>query len=414
MKYIFFLGRTPELSAAEIRLMLKKNEVRYETLFFLEKFLIIDSKDGINAEEMLVQMGGTIKISQILGEFKNLNEATAAARSAVDELIEARETKKIIGYNIYFNEKTEKDKANAVSSALNDFFTSLKKELSEVSSIRLVYPDDSGNISSVSAIKNKFQKKGISFDFIFFPGKIILSKLLAIQDIQSYSSRDYGRPLRDAKIGMTPPKLAQIMINLAGLRDGETVYDPFCGIGTIMQEALLNDYRVIGSDANSQQVEKCKTNLEWISKQYVLKYPDYKVFQSDAAYAFKKIRGNSINAIVTETTLGPVYAKTPNIGTVKQNFREIEKLYLRFFQNARIILQNGGRVVFSVPAYQINSMKFVLAPFIDNIQKIGYSMISFADVKSSAPSPRITGRSTIIYSRRDQIVAREIIVFEKK
>jgi len=111
---------------------------------------------------------------------------------------------------------------------------------------------------------------------------------LAVQDVEGYSERDYNRPSRDAKVGMTPPKLAQIMINLAGLKDGDTVYDPFCGVGTIMQEALLNDYRVIGSDANSAQVENCRSNLSWISKKYILKHPDYKIFQSDSAHGYKK------------------------------------------------------------------------------------------------------------------------------
>lgn len=414
MKYIFFLGRIHELSVSEIRSMLDKYNIPYEIISLSEKFLIIDAKENINAQDMLVQMGGTIKISEFLGEFNGLEEALRAARSFVDELFAARASKKVIGYNIYINEKFEKEEVRAVHNSLNSFFTALKKEMSEESSIRLVYPESSGEISSVSAINNKFQKKGIAFDFIYISGHVILSKLAAIQDVQSYSKRDYGRPMRDAEIGMTPPKLAQIMINLAALKEGDAVYDPFCGVGTILQEALLNDYRAVGSDANSAQVEKCKKNLQWISKQYILKHPDYKIFQSDAAYGFKKLRENSIDAIVTETTLGPVYAKVPNKQTMNQNFREIEKLYLRFFQNARIILKNKGRIVFTVPAYQIKPMKFVLAPFIDNIEKIGYSMVSLWDKKLFTESSRLTERSTIIYSRPDQVVAREIIIFEKK
>lgn len=79
-----------------------------------------------------------------------------------------------------------------------------------------------------------------------------------------------------------------------------------------------------------------------------------------------------------------------------------------------MILRNKARIVFTVPAYQIKPDKYVLAPFIDNIEKIGYSIVSLADKKLFEGSTRITERSTIIYSRPDQIVAREIIVFEKK
>ena len=69
--------------------------------------------------------------------------------------------------------------------------------------------------------------------------KVFIGKTVAIQDIENYTKRDYERPARDAKTGMLPPKLAQIMINLGGLtkidHDQEethavqhTLYDPFC------------------------------------------------------------------------------------------------------------------------------------------------------------------------------------------
>ncbi|MFA6096332.1 MAG: DNA methyltransferase [Candidatus Paceibacterota bacterium] len=414
MKYIFFLGRIGELSFAEIHAMFLKYRIPYKISHLSNKILIADAENAINAPDMLVQMGGTIKISEYLGEFDDFEASIVSIRSVIDALFETRAAKKNIGYNIYFNASAEKDKVRAITDRINDHFSGLKKELGKESSMRIVYPDRTGEISSVSIIKNKLLAKGVLFDLIFLPDRVILSKISAIQDIESYSQRDYNRPNRDAKVGMTPPKLAQIMINLAGLKDGDTVYDPFCGVGTIMQEALLNDYRAIGSDANSAQVENCKKNLGWISKKYVLKYPDYKIFQSDSAHAYKKLRENSVNAIITETTLGPIYNKAPNNQEMNQNFRQIEKIYLRFFQNSKMILRNKARIVFTVPAYQIKPDKYVLAPFIDNIEKIGYSIVSLADKKLFSASTRITDRNTIIYSRPDQIVAREIIMFEKK
>lgn len=405
--------------------MLSKYQIRHDIIHLSKKILIIDTANAIDAPEMLVQMGGTVKISEYAGEFNSFEDSLASIRSIVDDLFKSRTSKKNIGYNIYFNGSGEKNKVQDIKDGVNRYFADLKKELMGGSSMRIVYPDKSGEISSVSITKNNLMKKGVIFDLIFMDGRVILSKLLAVQDIESYSERDYNRPNRDAKVGMIPPKLAQIMINLAELKDGDTVYDPFCGVGTIMQEALLNDYRVIGSDANSAQVENCRSNLEWISKKYDLKYPNYKIFQSDSAHAYKKIKENSVNAIVTETTLGPVYSKAPSDHQISQNFREIQKIYLRFFQNSKLILRSKGKIVFTVPAYQIKPDKYVLAPFIDNIEKIGYSIESLprfnnkveaglADKKLFEGSTRITERSTIIYSRPDQIVAREIIVFQKK
>ncbi|MFZ1683180.1 MAG: hypothetical protein WAU88_03525, partial [Candidatus Zixiibacteriota bacterium] len=42
-----------------------------------------------------------------------------------------------------------------------------------------------------------------------------LAQTVRIQDIDAYAARDQARPHRDAKVGMLPPKLAQIIINLA-------------------------------------------------------------------------------------------------------------------------------------------------------------------------------------------------------
>lgn len=60
-----------------------------------------------------------------------------------------------------------------------------------------------------------------------------------VQDIESYTARDQARPMRDARVGMLPPKLAQIIINLAlSNNDITEVLDPFCGTGVVLQEGI--------------------------------------------------------------------------------------------------------------------------------------------------------------------------------
>jgi tRNA G10 N-methylase Trm11 len=59
---------------------------------------------------------------------------------------------------------------------------------------------------------------------------------IACQDIDAYTKRDTSKS-RDMVVGMMPPKLAQIMINLATEGRKEIIYDPFCGLGTILIEA---------------------------------------------------------------------------------------------------------------------------------------------------------------------------------
>lgn len=63
---------------------------------------------------------------------------------------------------------------------------------------------------------------------------IYLAYTLACQDIDSYTRRDTGKS-RDMAVGMMPPKLVQMMLNIAisthtssRVTHQPTIYDPFC------------------------------------------------------------------------------------------------------------------------------------------------------------------------------------------
>lgn len=414
MKYIFHLGRIPELSLAEIQAIMENINMVYGIDFMNPKILIIETKKDIDFENIFPKMGGTIKISEILSEEKNITEVFGRIVSIIKELNKERLGKKILGYSIYFTQNDNKNKVFELSRQIRKNFIETKKSLSKKTGIRIIFPDASGELKSASVINNKILKKGWEFNFIFLLNKITLSKTLVVQNINSYSMRDFGRPNRDVRIGMIPPKLAQIMINLAQARENQTILDPFCGTGTILQEALLGGYKAIGTDANGKQIENCKKNLQWLFENFSVKYPDCKLFQADGGSAVKKIKPNSIDAIVTEPTLGPAYKKVPEMAEIQYNFRNLEKLYLGFFQNSKNVLRKKARLVIAFPAYKINENKYVFVPFVDKLKKMGYSVIYPLNNKFITKSIKPTERNSIIYDRLDQIVAREMIIFENK
>ena len=57
-------------------------------------------------------------------------------------------------------------------------------------------------------------------------------------------------------------KLTRVMINLIGLRKGETVCDPFCGTGTTLLEAEQMGIHAIGLDFDEKMCEISKENLK--------------------------------------------------------------------------------------------------------------------------------------------------------
>ena len=57
-------------------------------------------------------------------------------------------------------------------------------------------------------------------------------------------------------------KLTRVMINLIGLKQGETVCDPFCGTGTTLLEAESMGIHAIGLDFDKKMFEATKDNLK--------------------------------------------------------------------------------------------------------------------------------------------------------
>ena len=57
-------------------------------------------------------------------------------------------------------------------------------------------------------------------------------------------------------------KLTRVMINLIGIKQGETVCDPFCGTGTTLLEAESMGINAIGLDFDKKMYEIAKENLK--------------------------------------------------------------------------------------------------------------------------------------------------------
>ena len=111
--------------------------------------------------------------------------------------------------------------------------------------------------------------------------------------------------------------------------------------------------------------------------------------------------------------MGPAYKQPPTRQEVKQNFKDLEKIYLLAFKSFKKILNTGQLVVIALPAYRLSS-SYTFFPIIDKIEKLGYNLLN--------PVPevpldqfdflQVTDRKSIIYDRKDQFVSREILIFQ--
>jgi tRNA (guanine10-N2)-dimethyltransferase len=110
-------------------------------------------------------------------------------------------------------------------------------------------------ISKFSHVKVNFENPDITVYLIFTNG----------ENFFGFSKRVKNQ-IRPKKVKKHPHeldwKLTRVMINLIGLKKGETVCDPFCGTGTTLLEAESMGIRAIGLDFDKKMCEMAKENLK--------------------------------------------------------------------------------------------------------------------------------------------------------
>ena len=386
MKYIFILGNHPSLSLAEL-LTVFSTDIELVN----NNIAILDTKKDINASQIIQNLGGTIKIGLVIKE--NSKDFAYDSKKIVLGLCKKGE-KFSFGLSCYGDNNIY----------VKNLGINIKKALkNEGFSIRFVESKEKV-LSSVIVEQNKLLKKGIEIISFKYKGQIFLAKTLAVQPFKSLSFRDFGRPARDDRSGMIPPKLAQIMINIAtgGNRDIK-ILDPFCGSGTILSEALLMNHNVFGSDISKKAIEDSQNNLEWIKEKYDIQN-SYELLQINAT-EISKIIIDKFNAIVTEPFLGPQRGQID----IKKTIIQLNKLYSQSIEQFLKILNKNGRVVMVWPVFVQSGKKYFLNPDIKDFKIANIFEKQMFDDKLYS-----TQRQTMIYGRQGQKVLREIIILDKK
>jgi len=237
-------------------------------------------------------------------------------------------------------------------------------------------------------------------------GKIIIAQSTGSQNITAYAKRDQGRPKRDAFVGMLPPKLAQVMVNLAcgpitGIKNLDTknkprVLDPFCGTGVILQEAALLGCSVYGTDLSEKMVQYSKENLKWLTDSHNIIF-DWDLHEGDAT---KISWEQPIDAIVAETYLGQPFSAPPSPVKLDEVSKNCNYIISEFLKNLAPQIKIGTPVCIAIPAWRDKSGKFTHLAITSTIARLGYKPHEFSNIS----------QNDLLYFREDQIVARELLV----
>ena len=450
MRYAFVLGRVYTLSIAELAAVLERADTSLglaggsiKILESSEEILIIETEKPINAERLQKHLGGVIKILEIVDIVKKREQDSLnfslkhffKPSVLKKQFFKDYKGKSQFGVSVYILDNDllkrpqQQSQPRPGQKPMGDFgniFSEpkrlgmmIKNALTETGlSCRLVLPEfNSLSLASVVVTKNLLLQKGAEICVLAAKDKVFVAKTLTVQDFEDYGRRDYQRPVRDEKQGMIPPKVAQIMLNLSDCSTGDTILDPFCGIGTLVQEGLLLGYRMIGSDINKIAIKGSEQNLEWFRNRYKIAPGKYGVEISDACKVSDLIEKSKsqITAIVTEGTLGPLYSKYPDAQEISKNFKDLEKLYKAGFKEFAKFLPKQARIVMCLPAYKQSRNDYQMFPGLDFAADLGYNLVDIISptLAKNLKFLKLTARNTAIYDRKDQIVAREIVIFEK-
>ncbi|MDO8468172.1 MAG: RsmD family RNA methyltransferase [Candidatus Peribacter sp.] len=254
-----------------------------------------------------------------------------------------------------------------------------------------------------------------------------VGRTVAAQDVNAYTKRDIGKPVRDTTVGLLPPKLAQILLNLGAWlgRGGQTpvpdlvlkkakksepltVLDPFCGTGVIPLECLVRGWHVLASDLMQKAVNGSEKNIEWLRKEMKIlkKDTDSLVWKQDATKPFvlKKLP----DIVVSETTLGPALEDRPSQKSAAKIKTELEKLEAAFIENCSKTLP-GVPLALTWPFWKIKNETIFLDRAWDAAHSAGYMATLPPGI-----APSRAERLSLLYRRPDQYVGREIVLLIPK
>jgi len=381
MSRLFFLGRTPELSIAELSSFVPSIISVTPDIGQIDGPFMADGLQ-LNDVESIDLLGGVVKIATIIERTTSLDPTRLIAHF---DQSKNKVAFAMSGYGV------DKKTIVALDQNIKSLFTS-----SNIAS-RFLLPHDGSVVSSVAIVKEHVEELVIVKDTSGF----IIGKTTAIQPFEEWNERDYHRPFANPKAGMLPPKIARMVVNIGLGSDsrGKTLVDPFCGMGTICAEAALRGINAIGCDIDSSAVEKAKKNMSWLLSHYKLA-SSIRIFGGDATHIDEHIDKNTIDTIVTEPLLGPTrlgVEKVHDVREIQNIIKGLEKLYIGCFRCWTHILKNDGIVVIAIPSIVVNKTVYSVKKVVDTCEKLGYTKVL----------------GPITYGRPQAVVQRNFYIFKR-
>ena len=371
----FQLGREYKLSVAEILAVFPE----WKTVYMSKDFLVLDGLDKNRVIEKANYLWWTIKIVKIIN-----NE--------ILDIALLHEWKFKYGISIFGEKKN-----------LKDILIKQKKILKSNDISSRFVNKDFKNLTSAQIIWEKLIKSGSDFSYIYCKPAVFIWKTIWVQNIYEYSKRDYGKQT-DMQVGMLPPKLCQMMINIAWWK---TIYDPFVWLWTILIESILMwNKSIYWSDLSDLMVDKSIININWFIKDNKLELEDNKIIKLNAKFIHESeiLLNEKLDSIVTEWYLWEVMTKKNiSLDRINKQKDSLAQLYERFFEWLKKIKYKWNLVI-CFPFWELKSQYVYFTDIYDIINK-------YCKIEKIFPEwceLEVSKSWSLLYKREKQLVWRDI------
>jgi tRNA G10 N-methylase Trm11 len=431
--FAFSLGRENKLSLAELFALFGEDSYRDHS-DEIAIFWLPYSDSEVNA--IFRNIGGSIRVMRVVSETEEKKFPTDIIQAIGKPLV-----KYTFALWVYGGEYK-----------LSDIGLRIKKTLIDSGiSARLVNTENKNIISAVFK-REKLGRSLSEYNLIHLKDTSYLAVTITCQDIDAYTKRDTGKS-RDMVVGMMPPKLCQMMLHLAiwgavwkwqerGPWEFENprtweqiaIYDPFCGLGTILIEAAnMGITRLYGSDLSSRMVGATEKSLEEFVKEEIIWQEriktagwtpskdfsnfESKIFELDASKIIDLKKkswtfGWENSMIVSEWYLWEIMGRESiTLDRVKIERAKLRNMYEWFFWGL-CALDFSGNIVMTFPFWDIHGTSSFFSEIYDIIGRHGFEVIPLLPVDSMRTL--MTSKWSLLYKRPGQSVGREVIKICKR
>jgi len=384
MQVFTILGSHPALSNAEFEAVTGIAP----SLSSAEVSIFDDVDEEIT--KLQAKLGGIPKMGAIISSFTEYKHDELAELLASLLIAGQSERKTTFGISIY--DLGNPAKASQLQQKRQALGLEVKKKIKNYGQNARYVTSRGTTLSAVDIRKNQILDRGAEFCLLVTKTEIFIGQTMTIQDYEDWGFRDFDRPSRDAKRGMLPPKLARMMVNLAGVDSYErNLLDPFCGSGTVLMEAVMLGYdHVIGSDILEDAVTDTRTNMEWLAAQgHAAEEID--LHHTRAANVHASVAPDSIDVVVTEPFLGKPRQGDETEDAINVRIKELTKLYTESFASIAKTMRKDAVAVVAFPVNFVKEKAFEIP--VEEVAK--------------ASGLKVSGRP-LLYRQKGQYVGRMI------